>query len=247
MADVFDQGTPPPNPNPVAPASPDPFADKLKAIVNEQGEPKYKDINSALDALKASQAHIATLEAEARERMAREAELTAKATKAEALEEIVRRIGTNDKATVATPPNASLSEDAIAKLVDTRLVQRDAAAVAQKNMNDVSDVLKSKFGDKAPEVVAAKAAELGTTARDLGALSSQNPKLVLSLFNLSSAPVVQPTVPSLSIPLKPDTQEVELKRPEKSLLSGIAATDRNRKALMEQIRAKVYKDNGIEA
>jgi hypothetical protein len=51
VTDVFDQSTPP---NVAPPVSGDPFADKLKTIVNDQGEPKYKDTQAALDALKLS-------------------------------------------------------------------------------------------------------------------------------------------------------------------------------------------------
>ena len=42
----------------------DPFADKLQEIRNENGEPKYKDVETALSALKASQDYIKQLKGE---------------------------------------------------------------------------------------------------------------------------------------------------------------------------------------
>ena len=238
---VFDQDTDPTKP--VAPANPSPFEDKLKAIVNEQGQPKYKTVEDALEALKASQEHIKQLEAENPVRDAEILRLREEVKSKEALEAVVQRL-TNNKETVppVTPPSAGLSEDAIAKTVENLLDQRSAAAKAQANLDSVTNVLTSKFGDKTKETVAAKAAEFGMSPKALGTLSSTNPALVLSLFGEKVPAPAQPVTPSQSTPLKNDAPTNELKRPEKSLLVGPAATDANRQALMKEIKAKVYKD-----
>lgn len=245
---VFDQNTDTKTVDNTAPASVSPFDDKLKAIVNDQGEPKYKDVPSALDALAASQAHIKRLEDEAKIRLAEEARIREELAKAEALEDVVRRLQTNKElGKDVTPPNTGLSEDAIVQKLETILSQREANATAKLNMQSVSDTLSAKYGDKTAALVADKAKELSMSPQELGILSSKNPKLVLSLFGENFKPPVNPSTPSQSTPLNPVITEPELKRPEKSLLSGPAATDKNRAALMKEIRDKVYKKHGVEA
>ena len=243
MTDVFDQDTNKTEEKTIAPIVASPFDDKLKTIVNDQGQPKYKTVDEALEALKPSQEHIKQLEAESKLRDAEILRLRDEVKAKEALEQVVERL-TNNKETVppVTPQSTGLSEDAIEKTLNTLLSQRDAKAIAQKNMDDVANVLTTKFGEKVKEQIALKATELKMTPQQLGALSSTNPALVLSLFGEKSVPNPQLVTPSNSTPLKTPSADTELKRPEKSLLVGVHATDRNRQALMKEIKAKVYKD-----
>lgn len=225
------------------------FDDKLKEIVNDQGQPKYKDVNAALEALKASQDHIKRLEDEAKARTAEEQRLREDAAKAVALEEIVNRLAGNAQSTqtkVETTTNAGTSEEAIVKTLDRVLQQREASARAQANLTNVQNALLAKFGEKTNEVVAAKAAELGTTTQRLGALSSETPQAVLALFGLvgQQTSSAAPTTPS-STPLNPPKVDEPLKRPEKSLISGPGATDKNRKEMMAKIKEEVYKKYNV--
>lgn len=249
---VFDQNTQTTNDTTTQTTPPDTtnlFADKLKEIVNDQGQPKYKDVNAALDALKAAQDHIKQLETEARSREAETTTLREAATKATALEEIVNRLTNNSqtKPNVETTTNAGMSEEQIVATLEKLLSTKDAQRVAQSNLDNVQNALVTKFGDKTKEVVAQKAKELGTTPSELGALSSKNPQLVLTLFGLVAGNNnSNPTVSSTNTPVNPPPQNDELKRPEVSILSGAGATDKNRKALMAQIKADVYKKLQVE-
>lgn len=69
--DLFEEPKEPEQPKntEVTPSEPqtDPFADKLQEIRNESGEPKYRDVPTALDALKNSQQFIEQLKQEKRE------------------------------------------------------------------------------------------------------------------------------------------------------------------------------------
>jgi len=249
LTDVFDQNTE--IKTQVAdPSTPDPYADKLKVIVNEKGEPKYKDTQSALDALVASQEHIKRLEAEKAAEKVLIDNAVAEKARADALEEIVQRFSNNSQTpSKVETPTKEVDETAIVKTLETLLAQRDAKTVAQGNVQAVTSALVAKFGDEAKtkEAVAQKAAELGMTPQRLGALSSENPKAVLAWFGLTETPnKVQSTVPSQT-PLVHAKIEGEIQRPALSLISGPGATDKNRKALMAQIREKVYKENGITA
>lgn len=241
---VFDQNTDTNN----STASTSPFDDKLKEIVNDQGEPKYKDVQSALEALKASQAHIKRLEDEAKARLAEELKLREDLAQKEALEDVVRRLQAEKTTSKEqTPPNqAGLTQDDIVKTLEQVLTKKELESRYAQNLQDVTNTLAAKFGDKTKEAVATKAAELGTTPEALGKLSRENPKLVLSLFGEKSI-ITTPTTSSTSTQLKPVETDIQLKRPEKSILVGPAATDKNRAELMRQIKEKVYKQYDVTA
>lgn len=250
MTDVFDQ-TPTPNTPPQTDPAPsnNPFEDKLKAIVNEQGQPKYKDVVSALDALKASQEHIKRLEDEAKARQAMIDNAVAEKTRADALEEIVQRLSNNSqRPPQVDPPTVGVDEAAVVKTLEKLLEQKEVQAQTKNNITSVQNALIAKFGDaeKTKQAVAAKAAELGTTSAELGALSAKNPQLVLTLFGLvADNKGGTPTSPTAS-PLNPPQAPTQLQRPEKSLLSGPGATDKNRREMMAKIRDEVYKKYNVE-
>lgn len=110
MTDLFDQNNQEQTNN-VATDNNNPFEDKLKVIVNDQGQPKYKDIPAALDALKASQDHIKRLEDEAKAAQALTLlKAVANKARADALEEIVNRLSNNSgkPAEPATPVKEAL-------------------------------------------------------------------------------------------------------------------------------------------
>lgn len=248
MTDLFDQNSTPPN-NVAPPDLSDPFADKLKAIVNEKGEPKYKDTQSALDALKASQEHIKRLEDEAKARQSELANAAAEKARADALEEIVQRFSNNSPPpSKVETPTKEVDETAIVKTLEALLEKRDQKTVAQSNVQAVTSALVAKFGDeeKTKAAVAAKAAELGMTPQRLGALSSENPKAVLAWFGVDAkTPPAQSTTPSQT-PLNPPKNDNGLEPPKVSLISGAHATDKNRKELMAKIKEDVYKRLGVE-
>lgn len=252
MTDLFDQSNQEQTNTNVAPVNNNLFEDKLKAIVNEQGQPKYKDVGTALEALTASQAHIKRLEDEAKAKQALLDNAVAEKARADALEEIVNRMSNNsgNQPKVETPTNVAPSEEAIVKQLEGIIARKEAQTNAQKNVEAVTSALVSKFGDesKTKEAVAAKARELGMTTQKLGALSSENPLAVLALFGVNSKPNVAPTSPS-STPLVVPKPGSKVQLPEKSLLSGIGATDANRKAVWLQIKEDMKEEarqNGYE-
>lgn len=238
MTDLFDQNDQTPKPN----VSSDSFSDKLKTIVNDQGQPKYENVEKALDALAASQAHIKKLEEEAAASKLETAKLREDAVKAQALEEIVNRLTPKPK-TQDDPPKTVNVEETIEQKVQAALTAQQAKQAANANGLTVRNALVTKFGDveKAREAIATKAAELGMTTDALGTMSTQSPKAVLALFGITAAPSsATPTTPTAT-PLNPVVKAEPIKAPDKSLLSGVGATDANRKAFMKQIKEQVYK------
>lgn len=246
MTDLFDEKN-----TPSTPATPevkvddtilDLFADKLLAIKKEDGTPKYDTLEKALDALAASQQHIPRLEAENKL-------LADKAARAAELEEIVKRMSNGntepEKPVVVTPPSGGLSKEDAATLVRQVLNEEKQVSVAVQNVMGVQNKLIETYGGEAGalEALKAKAKELGTTLPKLKELSAQSPDVVLALFGRTSG---SPSATTSSInggAFRP--QETELKRPEKSLISGVGATDKNRIEFMKQVRDRVNKRLGV--
>ena len=223
------------------------FADKLMAIKKDDGTPKYDSIDKALDALKASQDHITRLENEARDREQKVAELAKEAEKKTELEKLLQRMteGNNsEKPIEVTPPTGGLSEKDAADLVKRILSERDQQTTAVENLRNVNDKLISKYGtvEAAKEVVENKAKELGIPLEKFKELSATSPSLVLSLFGENSLPN-NPISNSYRLPNNQTVEE--LKRPEKSLLSGSGANDKARAEFMAKVRDKIYKKYDI--
>lgn len=228
--------------NPPANPNLDVFVEKLMSITDESGRPKYDSIEKALDALNASQAHIKQLEAEQKT-------LREQAAQAKTLEDVLKKLDGNnvtepEKQQAATPPNSGLSEEQAAELVRKVLQGERQTEAAVNNLRTVNDTLTSKFGDKAKEVVAQKAKELGTTPQQLKELSASNPNMVLALFGGSQNPPSATTTSLNFGSVKPKDEPV--KRPEKSLISGSGATDANRMEHLRKIRENVYKRLGVQ-
>lgn len=253
LTDIFtdkenNEGVTPPNPNALDGAI-DLFADKLMSITKEDGSPKYDNVEKALDALKASQEHIARLERENAEREQKLNELTETARKAEELEELVRRMSNGDenagKPNGNNPPAGGLSEEAAAELVKRILNETKQVDTAVNNVKSVQETLVAKFGseEQAAQVIKTKAAELGTTAKQLKELSANNPAMVLALFGETKTSPSATTSSINSAGIKP--QPEVLQRPEKSIISGPAATDKNRAELMAKIKKNVYAKYGV--
>jgi len=243
--DVFNNDQPDPADETTNNAAPkekvDIWVEKLMEIKRPDGTPKYETVEAALDAIKFQNDHIAKIERE-------NAELAAKVTEVETLKETLERLGgakmNEEKPKQETPANGGLSEEAAMELVRKALKAEKDTDTAVNNLKHVQDTLVAKYGkEKAQEAVMAKATELGVDAQQLKQLSATSPAMVLALFGeAKSSPT--PNTGSINLGGYKPRQE-ELKRPEKSLLSGPSATDRNRKDLMAQIREKVYKEHGI--
>ena len=220
------------------------WVEKLMTITRPDGTPKYETVEDALDAIKFQNEHIARIEQE-------NAALAEKAKENETLQETIKRLGGNMNANEkpAIPAanggqDAEAAEELVKKILNQTLTERDQVTQAVNNIKQVQDTLIAKFGpEKTRELVASKAKELGTSPEQLKQLSATNPKLVLELFAKTSNPTT-PNVGSIKSLFTPPADD-EIKRPEKSLISGRGATTQNQVDFMKKIRDKVYKENGI--
>lgn len=77
--------------------------------------------------------------------------------------------------------NQPLSEDALKSLVDATITDREQKVTASTNIQSVNDALAKTYGDKSPDVVAAKAAELGLTVKRLQEMAAESPSAFFAL------------------------------------------------------------------
>lgn len=232
---------------PVTPPA-DPFADQLASITNADGSPKYQTIDKALEALNASQQHIANLEAEQAATAVKFRELEAERDKLGSVDDFVSRLtaaqNQDDQTPPAQPPQGTgLDEAAVLNLITQATTQKERETALKSNLDKVNLSLTQTFGDKVSDVVVQKARELGTTPEAMRELSKSQPDMVLALFNTSGVKPTGVTTNSYNVPpINP--QQPELKSPEKSLLIG--ATSGDQAAYMKQIQDSVYRQHGIK-
>lgn len=249
MADqpnVFDSNTPVEPQQVQQPSVTDPYVDLLRMVKNENGDTKYDSIPKAIEGLVHAQQYIPQLKTELQQKEAELAALKAQLTQTQSLEEVVSRLtATQQQAQVKDEPpvTGGLDEQAVVNLVKNFLSQSEQQKSAQSNVQKVQEALSNKYGEKTVEVLEAKAKELGTTRQKLGELASENPNLVLALFGTQAPNGAKPTTTSQTIPSSYQPPREELKRPEKSLLSG--STSKQQTEFMRKIKADVYAKYGI--
>lgn len=218
------------------------WADKLKVITRDDGTPKYKSVDEALTALQASQAHIAQLEAEAQV-------LAEEARKAQAIQQQLDQLRGNtmneEKPTSRPAENGGLSEEAVNEIVKRTIDGERQTEAAINNVKRVQATLVSRFGSEAAaqQAIVARAKELGVTTKKLKLDSAESPDYVLALFG-NSKPTPAPNVGTVNLS-QPQPTDNEIKRPDKSVISGRGATDRSQTDLMKQIRESIHKKHGI--
>lgn len=140
---------------------------------------KYASVDVALEALGHSQAHIARLEAEAKE-------LREKADAAKSNDEVYATVQELLKAERSTNAAGTLDEAAISGLLDRKLTERETKLVQDSNANAVREALVKKYGtkEKAQEVFDSKAKEYGVGVGFLSDLAKKSPKAALDLFGI---------------------------------------------------------------
>lgn len=234
------------NQNPVVDQQPtapqnDPLNDLLASIKNETGAPKYKDIPTALGALQHSQAFIDQLKAEKTAQEAELLRLKLELEKRSAVEDVVNRLAQNSSNAGTTNPQV-LTPEQIAELVQNQLTQHSSTTTKQANLRSVNETLIARFGDKAGEMLKAKADELGLTVQELGELAQKTPKAVLAYFPQSQQQSSNSTgLNTSAFQNAPQLNDIPV--PSKSLLSG--ASSKEQAAYMAEIRKNIYAKYGV--
>jgi len=88
-------------------------------------------------------------------------------------------------------PQSGFSKQEIEELLDKKMKERDNLTRAEKNLNEVSDTLRKKFGDKTTSYLQQKAQELGMSIQNLKNEAVKNPRVFYKLIDFDQ--VTQPT------------------------------------------------------
>jgi len=184
------------------PAAPDLFADQLSSIKDAEGRQKYADVSAALGSIPHAQGHISNLEGQV-------AQLQEELNKRQGMEQVLERIQQQNETSTEQPSVEGLDAAQIGELFNQFSSQREQAQQALDNEIAFSNTLKEQYGDKAQEVVANKANELGISVGFLQGVVQKSPKAALAYFTSGTPQVTQPTVPSnnvnaLTPPATPD-------------------------------------------
>lgn len=173
----------------------DAIANLLGSIKNERGEPKYKTLEDALNALRHSQEYIPQLTAKLTER---EQELERAKQEAERIAELERTLealtsGNNNSS--QAPAAAAISEEKIAEIVTNTLTKTQREALQKSNIETVRNAVQAQYGEKAAEVFYGKAKELGMSVEEFNALAAKTPKAVLDLIGVKPVQTPNPAQP----------------------------------------------------
>jgi hypothetical protein len=145
----------------------------LQSIQNEQGAPKYKSAEDALTALKASQEHIARLEAE-------NTEFKAKSTENATLQSVLDAVKPQGDGDTAP----TLDEAAVASLVESIVTQRDTAKTQTSNTQSVAGKFVELYGDKGEAEFYEQAAAKGLDRTWINQLAATNPDAVFKVLGI---------------------------------------------------------------
>ena len=194
------------------------FADALSSIKNENGEQKYSDVFTALNALKHTQDHVRTLEEE--NRTFREESI-----KAKTMDEVLQQVTANKDQTVQTVP-AGLDAESVKDVTLDTLRQYEAQKMAQANQQDVVAKLTNKFGsaEKAEEMFNNKAAELGLSVDFMNQLAASSPKAVLNYFDVKGEVTLNKNVEG-SINTDALQAHQEPAKPRKNIMYGASSSE----------------------
>lgn len=227
-------------------SSNDSFADLLGSIKNEKGEPKYRDVNTALDALKHSQEFIPQIKNENEQLKAELNQLREQLSKLSNIEQQVQQL-TSTRQTEQKTTAPALDENVVAELVTRTLSAQQQKAIQQSNIQAVVNAMKSSFGDDAEKTFYAKAAEVGMQPEDINLLAAKTPQAVLKLFGIADtkqqtkAPA--PIVGGLNTSGYTQKPESNVRRNTNGVLLGATTKDLvsefgNSKALVQELNSQ---------
>lgn len=240
------EGTPAPAPQAAEPApAPVPtFADKLSGITNETGEQKYANVDTALDALAASQQYIPQLQQQMDAKEAELQELRLEVARSKGLEDAMQQFQTPNDPTPATQVS-EVDPVKAREMLETIVAEQAQAAARASNITAVTESLTEKYGEKAEEMFYSKAKELGLGVEGMNKLAQEAPGAVLAYFQAGTDKQLTSVEARSSIYVDPTPKpEIKLEANSgKSVLMGASSKDirsefEYNKQLVEAIHAE---------
>jgi hypothetical protein len=143
-----------------------------------------------------------------------------------------------------TEVNSGLSEEAIKKLLQAQLNERETLSQQKQNLDTVIKSLSDKHGDKAAEFIRTRAKELNTTPDQLKELAKSNPALVMQALGGDKSPSTAPSQSSINMNTSPRNDN-PMPKWEKGAAQG-GLTDRQLAERFRESKAYTNKRLGME-
>lgn len=216
--------TPPQNNTPAT--SQDDLTTLLSAIKNERGEPKYKDVKTALEALKHSQEFIPNLKSDMDALKADLEEARQEAARVRELESVVERLAQGNSGGTTKP--TQISQEEITKIVESTLSNAQQKAVETQNVSAVTNKVRESFGQDAEAKFYQKAAEAGLSREAINTLAKQSPAAVFKILGIDAVTRVDgisPRPSSINTAGNPVNTETNIRANQRSVLMGASTED----------------------
>ena len=152
----------------------DPYQQMLSTITGDGGAQKYATVSDALNSIQPAQVHISRLEQE-------NAQLRDQAAKAQALEEQLAKLTTQQQ-TPVDPPQQGVGQEDISTMVEQGIVAYNQQQTTVQNQQAVVKALVDTYGDKAEQVYNQRAQALGMDVKQLNELAGKSPSAALQLI-----------------------------------------------------------------
>ncbi len=166
----------------------DPFSSLLPildSIKGDDGQPKYRDVPTALNALQHSQEYIKQLKQQLEE-------ATQKAAQAVTMEQVLATLNKEKEAPQALPTAPGMTPDDVIRIMQ----EAEYKKVQKANTEAVARKFKELHGEKAEEAFYNKAAEMGLTKQAINNLAATSPNAVFSMFGIKDTKAPAPSAPS---------------------------------------------------
>ncbi len=223
-----------------------PFADQLSGIKNENGEPKYKDVETALKALNESQQYIKTLTDAGKAQKGELEQARQELAKMGSIDDFVKKISPPTAPTnpPVTPEVSSLSEEKVVSILAEQMRVAQEAQSQDANLKSVIAQLSQIHGDKASSFIKQKAVEMNTTPQALQDLAKANPAMALAALGGGTS---SPTQPSRGTTIPPVTSPDDNPMPkwERGIARG-GLTNKEIIARMEEAKLYTNKRLGLD-
>ena len=193
------------------------YQELLEAITNDEGSQKYKSVSDALVGASHAQQYIKQLE-----------ERLAAAEQNGVVNDVTKEIKDALLEARQAPPAQQTreSQDQNIEDLDSKLEQllakRDSEAQKAQNRKAVNTAMSEKFGEKANEVLVAKAAELEVSPSFLKSMAETSPKAFLKYFDAQTTGT--PNAPVTKVNAIPNSESSEISPPE-NLMHGAKTKD----------------------
>ena len=163
----------------------DPFSPLLSNIKGDDGQQKYRDVPTALNALQHSQEYIKQLKQQLEEAQQ-------KASQAVTMEQVLAAINKPEDKPQGPQATPGVTPEDVLRIMQ----EAENKKIQQANSKRVASKFKELYGEKAEESFYNKASEMGLSRQAINNLAATSPEAVFSMFGFKDTKAPAPSAPS---------------------------------------------------